>query len=165
MKSEYERTKYIIHKTVSSFDVVKAMGYPVNKYGRMNKCPICNHDGNGGFAANIIEHDRNGGYYCFYGQHGGDVIDLVMKCNGYSYKEAVNWLIRTFNLNLPEQSELSDSEQTALKKEQKDRQEKLAMYELLVKLYIKVMKDNRADLVSETDNLLENVIKMIRSIP
>lgn len=165
MKSDYERTKYIIHNSVSSFDVAKEMGFPIDRYGRMKHCPICNHTGNQGFVANNNNSDRNGGYYCFYGHHGGDCIDLVMKYNGYSYNEAVNWIIHQFGLNVPEQTELTDSEQTALTKEQKTRNAFLVLYDAVIKLYFKVMTDNKTELISESNNLLENVVRMIKSIP
>lgn len=164
MKSEYERAKYIIHHSVSSFDVAKAIGLSVNEYGRMNQCPVCKHSGSGGFIANKNGTDRNGNYYCFYGQHGGDCIDLVMKYYGYSYTEAVNWIIDQFRLNLPKQSDLTTSEQTERSKEQKMRDTFLVLYDGFIKLYYKVMKNQQKELIAESDDLLENVKKIIRSL-
>lgn len=164
MPSEYERTKRIILQSVSSLDIAQWKGLPVNKYGRMDVCPICHHDGHGGFIANPKDEKHRGGYYCHYQHHGGNVIDFVMNLDGYTYAEAVNEIIRTFNLNLPELSELSSSEQERVLQDQKMRNAFLVLYEHGVKLFHKVMRDGQTENVRESNDYLDSIISMIEKI-
>lgn len=162
--SDYKRTKNIIVRSVSSYEVAQSAGMPVNKFGRMDRCPICRHNGHAGFVANPIDERHKGEYYCFYSHHGGNVIDFVMNLYGYTYTDAVNWIIRTFNLYLPQQEEASDAERESVSKEQKMRNAFLVLYDQGVKLYHKVMRDGQAENIAEADNYLDNIIAMIEKI-
>lgn len=164
MTNEYERTKRIILQSVSSLDVAQQEGLPVNKYGRMDVCPICHHVGHGGFVANPKEGDRRGGYYCHYQHHGGNVIDFVMNLRGFEYTEAVNYIIRMFNLNVPEISGLSDAEQARATRDQKTRNAFLVLYEHGVELFHKVMRDGQTEHVRECNTYLDDIIDMINKI-
>lgn len=160
----YKSKKNTIVRSVSSYEVAVSAGMPINKFGRMDQCPICRHNGHAGFVANPIDEHHKGEYYCFYSHHGGNVIDFVMTLYGYTYTEAVNWIIRTFNLYLPQQEELNDTERESVLKEQKMRNAFLILYEQGVKLYYKVMKEGQAENIAEASSYLDNVIAMIEKI-
>ena len=161
MTKEKERIKRTILRSVSSLDVARLRGLPVSKYGRMDVCPICRHEGHAGFVANPKDDYHFGGYYCHYEHHGGNVIDFVMNLDGSTYPEAVNEIIRSFRLTLPELAELEPKEQEEVSKEKKMWNAFLVLYELALSLYDKVMRDGLTEHLRTTDRYLDNVIRMI----
>ena len=92
-----DNTQYIakvITETVSALDAGHAMGIHTDYKGR---CPCPFH---GGTHNNLKLYGENRGYYCFVCHEHGNVIDLVKKYQGMSFREAVIWINDTFGLNL-----------------------------------------------------------------
>ena len=164
MTSDNERTRRMILQSVSSLDVARWKGLSVNKYGRMDVCPICHHEGHGGFVANPKDEYHRGGFYCYYQHHGGNVIDFLMNLDGCTYVEAVNEIIKVFGLNLPELPELSVTEQEKVLRDQKMRNAFLMLYEMGVQLFHKVMRDGQTENVKESNDYLSRIINMIEKI-
>lgn len=166
MGADIKQITRLIKARISSRDLVEAMGFPVNRFGRMDFCPVCGHKakpGSGGFIANPLN-KHGGSYYCEYTHHGGDIITLCQEVNGLSFRDALQWLNDTFALNLPEIPDQSKADIKRASERQRMRNAWFVLYELSVALFDRVMKDSRTEYVHDSNNLLDDVKSMIDAV-
>lgn len=81
-----------IKDRVSVRDLLDFLGVTVK--GRLASCPL-HPDRRPSFTFN-----ENGLWYCFVCGVGGDVVTLVMKSQGLTFKDSLSWLNHTFSLGL-----------------------------------------------------------------
>lgn len=114
----------IIKNNVSAIDAGKAMGLNVDNHNRCS-CPFHN-----GKDRNMKLYDGNRGFSCFVCHESGDVIKLVRKYHGMSFKDAVAWFNDTFGLGMDIDSPMDPKRLEEAKEAQRKRVEKSLLMEL-----------------------------------
>lgn len=107
-----------IKDSVSAQDVGRALGLET-RHGRC-RCPI-----HGGENYNCVLYSGDRGFYCHTCKAGGDVVELVRKSMGLSFKDAIAWFNDTFGLGLDIDSPMDEKQIEEAREAQRRRSERI----------------------------------------
>jgi DNA primase len=85
-------------KELNITDVADRLGLEILKYGKARCYNTASHS-NGDKNPSLKLYERTQTYYCFTCREAGDTIKLVQKVLGYDFKEACDWLERSYGVN------------------------------------------------------------------
>jgi hypothetical protein len=71
-------------------DLLESIGATVNRRSRRSSCPV--HHGDNSEALSFKQNGSAVLWHCFRCSTGGSVVDLVMRCFGKNFEEALSWL-------------------------------------------------------------------------
>lgn len=89
---------YRICQTIPIEDVLRKLGVRFNSTQTKIKCPIRSHHRRGDVNPSCKIYSNSNMIYCFVASKGWRPVELIMEVKELTKKEAVDWLVKRFNL-------------------------------------------------------------------